>query len=191
MAAERTIGLVGSRAGSLIEDCFLNLKLLDLRLKGRVTMAKSEKTSIIEELKKSYSMELETVLNYLANSIDLDGVRAEEIKKALAADVSEELLHARALGERIKQLGGQAEGSLSLKFGQKSLQPPADTTDVIAVIVGVLEAEVGAITQYDKIIRQCEGTDYVTQDLAIRLLSQEEAHRVQFEGFLKEYRKKA
>ena len=74
-------------------------------------MSKTDRDSIIKELKKSYGMELETVLNYLANSIDLDGVRAEEIKKALAADVNEELLHARQLGERIKQLGGQAEGS--------------------------------------------------------------------------------
>jgi len=80
---------------------------------------------------------------------------------------------------------------LDLKFGQKSLQPPEDTTDVTGVIEGVLEAEEGAITEYNKIIRQCEGTDYVTQDLAIRLLAQEEAHRVQFEGFLKEYRKKS
>src|SRR5262249_23020984 len=162
--------------------CFLNLKLLDLRLKGRITMAKSDKSSIIDELKKSYSMELETVLNYLANSIDLDGVRAEEIKKALAADVSEELLHARALGQRTKQLGGQAERSLSVKYGHKWCQRPADTTDVIAVIEGVLEAEDGAIKQYNKIIFQCEGNDYVTQDLASRLVSQEEARRVQFDG---------
>ena len=39
-------------------------------------------------------MELETVMNYIANSINLDGVRAEEIKKALAANVVEELGHA-------------------------------------------------------------------------------------------------
>lgn len=40
---------------------------------------------IINELTKSYAMELERVQNYLANSIDLDGVRAEE-KKALLRD---------------------------------------------------------------------------------------------------------
>lgn len=154
-------------------------------------MMNTDKNSIVGELQKSYSMELETVLNYLANSINLDGVRAEEIKKALAADVAEELLHARQLGERIKQLGGQVAGSLDLRFGQRALQPSADTTDVIATIEGVLEAESAAITQYNKIIRQCEGNDYVTQDLAVRLLSQEEAHRVLFEGFLKEYRKKS
>jgi bacterioferritin len=151
----------------------------------------TDRNSIIEELQQSYSMELETVMNYLANSINLDGVRAEEIKKALAADVTEELLHARQLGERIKQLGGRVAGSLDLKLRQKTLQPSSDTTDVIATIEGVLEAEGTAITQYNKIIRQCEGNDYVTQDLAVRLLSQEEAHRVLFEGFLKEYRKKS
>ena len=154
-------------------------------------MAKPEKNTIIAELQKSYSMELETVTNYLAISIDLDGVRAEEIKKALAVDIAEELMHARQLGERIKQLGGAVGGSLSLKFGQKALQPPEDTTDVTSVIEGVIHAEEDAIRQYNMIIRLCEGTDYVTQDLCIRLLSSEEAHRVMFEGFLKEYRKKA
>src|SRR5207247_1159194 len=104
---------------------------------------------IINELRKSYAMELETVMNYLANSINLDGVRAEEIKKALAADVAEELLHARQLGERIKQLGGQVAGSLDLKLEQKALQPPSDSTDVIAIIEGVLEAEDAAITEYN------------------------------------------
>lgn len=153
-------------------------------------MAKASRNVIIQELLKSYSMELETVTNYLANSINLDGVRAEEIKKALAADINEELLHARQLGERVKQLNGAVPGSLALTFGQKALQPPKDTTDVISVIEGVIAAEEDAISQYNKIIRLCEGQDYVTQDLAIRLLSSEEAHRVMFEGFLKEYRKK-
>jgi bacterioferritin len=150
---------------------------------------KADRNTIIAELQKSYSMELETVTNYLANSIDLDGVRAEEIKKALAADIPEELGHARRLGERIKQLNGFVPGSLSLKFDQKALQPPEDTTDVTTVIDGVIKAEDEAITQYNKIVRLCEGQDYVTQDLAIQLLSSEEAHRVMFEGFLKEYRK--
>jgi bacterioferritin len=153
-------------------------------------MAKTSRKHIIEELLKSYSMELETVTNYLANSINLDGVRAEEIKKALAADITEELTHAQQLGERVKQLGGMIPGSLKLNFNQHPLQPPKDTTDVMSVIEGVIEAEESAIEQYNKIIRACEGEDYVTQDLCIRLLSSEEAHRVMFEGFLKEYRKK-
>ena len=150
-------------------------------------MPKASQNTIIKELQESYRMELETVMNYLAISIDLDGVRAEEIKKALAADITEELMHARQLGERIKQLSGFVPGSLALKFDQKCLQPPKDTTDVTSVIEGVIEAEDGSIDQYNKIIRLCDGYDYVTQDLAIKLLSDEEGHRQEFEGYLKEY----
>jgi bacterioferritin len=50
------------------------------------------KEQVLELLSTAYSMEIETVLNYLANSVNLDGVRAEEIKKSLAADVTEEMM---------------------------------------------------------------------------------------------------
>jgi bacterioferritin len=144
---------------------------------------------VIRELTVAYWMELETVQNYLANSSNLDGVRAEEIKKALALDVQEELTHAQSLAKRIRTLGGVVPGSMNFKPAQKSLQPPADTTDVVAVIRGVIEAEECAIAQYKKIIGLCEGEDYVTQDLCITLLATEEDHRREFAGFLKEYQK--
>lgn len=144
----------------------------------------------IEMLKVSYGMELETVMNYLANSINLDGVRAEEIKKALGEDVQEEIGHAQELGKRIKQLGGVIPGSKGITLGGQQ-QPPTDTTDVIGVIEAVIEAEEGACEQYRKIIRATDGADYVTQDLCIRLLADEEEHLVQFRGYLKEYRKDA
>ena len=143
---------------------------------------------VIEMLKTAYSMELETVLNYLANSINLDGVRAEEIKKSLAAEVPAELGHAQQLGHRIKQLGGQVPGSTSLDLGQQ-VQPPADTTDVTGVIRAVISAEEAAVKHYRKIIKATEGEDYVTQDMCITLLGDEEGHLVLFRGFLKEYAK--
>ena len=73
---------------------------------------------------------------------------------------------------------------------QKSLEPPDDPTDVVSVIKGVLQAEEDAIRHYKDIIKQTDGDDYVTQELAINILGQEEAHRQQFEGYLKEYTKK-
>ncbi len=139
-------------------------------------------------LQKAYCMELETVTNYLANSINLDGVRAEEIKKSLGADIQAEIGHAQQLGNRIKQLGGHVPGSASLETGTQQ-QPPEDTTDVVAVIKGVIEAEQGACDHYRKVIRATEGEDYVTQDLCVRLLADEEGHLIQFQGFLKEYLK--
>ena len=137
-------------------------------------------------LLESYQMELETVLNYLANSTNLDGVRAEEIKKSLAADVTGEIGHAQQLANRIKQIGGHVPGSKSLVFGGQ-IQPVTVTTDVVGVIKSVIAAEEAACAQYKKIIRAVDGEDYVTQDLCIRLLADEEGHLVQFKGFLKVY----
>ena len=147
----------------------------------------ASREEVIRMLIESYTMELETVANYLANSINLDGVRAEEIKKSLAADVTSEIQHAGDLGNRIKQLGGIVPGSLELRFGQKSLQSSENTTDVVSVIKAVIEAEEAACAQYNRVIQATDGKDYVTQDLCIRLLADEEEHLVQFRGFLKEY----
>lgn len=144
---------------------------------------------IIDNLKIAYAMELETVQNYIAASVNLDGVRSEVIKKALAADIAEELTHAQTLASRIKTIGGTVPGSFDLERGQESLQPLVDTTDVVGVIKGVIDAENSAIAQYNKIIQVSDGIDYVTQDMAIGLLAGEEEHRREFIGFLKEYEK--
>ena len=144
---------------------------------------------IIEELKVAYWMEIETVTNYIANSINLDGVRAEEIKKSLQADVLEELTHAQNLARRIKTIGGKVPGSSEFKSAQTSLQPKSDTTDVVSVIKGVIDAENSAIGQYNKLIKLCDGVDYVTQDLCIQSLADEEEHRRNFMGYLAEYEK--
>jgi len=77
-------------------------------------MDNDKRENIVSELKHAYAGELETVQNYLANSVDLDGVRAEEIKKSLAADIQEELGHANILARRIKVLGGRVPGSMEL-----------------------------------------------------------------------------
>ncbi|MFQ3225584.1 MAG: bacterioferritin [Lentimonas sp.] len=150
---------------------------------------KQNKQAIIDELCVAYAMELETVQNYIANSVHLDGIRSDVIKKALAADVATEIIHAQLLATRIKTLGGRVPGSLDNKCEQTYLQPPKDTTDVVFIIKGVIRAEEGAIAQYNKIIQLCETHDYVTQDQAIKILSDEEEHRREFLGFLKEYDK--
>lgn len=152
-------------------------------------MSDANRSQIIAELQAAYWMEIETVMSYIANSTNLDGVRAEEIKKALAADVQAELAHAQALARRIKTIGGTVPGSKAFKAGQDALQPPADTTDVTSVIKGVIAAEDAAIAQYNKLIKLCDGVDYVTQDLCITSLADEEEHRRDFMGFLREYEK--
>jgi len=150
----------------------------------------AKRKEIVSLLTQAYWMEIETVQSYIANSINLDGVRAEEIKNSLQTDVTAEIGHAQQFGRRIKELYGRVPGSFDFKPSQRSLQPPADTTDVVSVIKGVIEAEQGAIDHYTKVIQSCEGVDYVTQDMVVKILADEEGHLREFEGFLKEYERK-
>ncbi|MBA2432594.1 MAG: rubrerythrin [Chthoniobacterales bacterium] len=154
-------------------------------------MDNNKRDAIIAELKRAYAGELETVQNYLANSVDLDGVRAEEIKKALAADIQEELGHAQMLAKRIKVLGGRVPGSMELPREQQYMQPPQDSTDLISVIKGVIAAEDSAIAGYERITDLCDKVDPVTQDLAVTLLGDEQEHRRAFVGYLTEFERKS
>ncbi len=157
-------------------------------LKMTQTLDDSTRHKIIDLLVKAYNAELETVINYLANSVHLDGMLAQEIKESLKADVEEELGHARLLASRIKVLGGCIPGSQALKMSQASLQPPDSTVDLLSVIKGVIEAEDGAIDLYQQIIEATgDDKDPVTQDLAIQLKGDEEEHRREFVGFLRGY----
>ena len=145
--------------------------------------------AVVDLLRTAYLDELETVMNYLTNSIVLDGVRAEEIRESLQADIQEELGHAQQLGERLKQLDARPPASGDFTMRQESLQPPADSTDVLAVIEGVLDAEEDAIATYRELVQAARNADDpVTEDLGITLLADEEAHRTEFRGYRKEYR---
>jgi bacterioferritin len=147
----------------------------------------AERAEIIELLKKAYWMEIETVMSYIANSVNPDGVRAQEIIESLHEDVQEELGHAQQFASRIKELYGVVPGSLEFSAEQSYLQPPDHQTDIVHVVKGVIEAETGAIEHYNHIIEVTDGVDFVTQDMLIAILHDEEGHRRLFEGYLREY----
>ena len=148
---------------------------------------RGDREHLIEMLTKAYWMEIETVMSYVANSINPDGVRAQEIIESLEADVQEELGHAQQFAHRIKELYGVVPGSLDFTAEQTYLQPPEHQTDIVHVIKGVIEAETGAIEHYNRVIEFTDGLDLVTQDMVIAILHDEEGHRRLFEGYLREY----
>jgi len=143
--------------------------------------------NVVELLTKAYWMEIETVMSYLAASTNLDGVRAQEIKESLAADVEEELGHAKLFASRIKELYGVVPGSEGFAAEQSFLQPADEQTDVVHAIRGVIKAETGAIEHYTRIVEETDQIDPVTQDMVIGILRDEQGHRRLFEGFLREY----
>jgi bacterioferritin len=144
---------------------------------------------VISLLKTAYNDEMETVMNYLTNATVLDGVAAEEVKESLRTDAKqEELLHAERLGKRLKELDAQPPASFDFEPGQEALQPPEDTADVLSVIDGVIQYEEEAIETYRSLMNAArEADDPVTEDLAIDILSDEEAHRAEFRSFRKGY----
>jgi bacterioferritin len=146
-----------------------------------------QREELVELLKKAYWMEIETVMSYISNSINPDGVRAQEIIESLQEDIQEELGHAQQFANRIKELYGVVPGSLEFTAEQSYLQPPEHQTDIVHVIKGVIEAETGAIEHYNRIIEFTDGLDWVTQDMVIAILHDEEGHRRLFEGYLREY----
>jgi bacterioferritin len=146
-----------------------------------------KREEIIELLEHAYWMEIETVMSYIANSVNPDGVRAQEIKEALERDIEEELGHAKLFAQRIKELYGVVPGSEEFSAEQSYLQPPDHQTDIVHVIKGVIAAERGAIEHYSRITEETEGVDLVTQDMVIEILHDEQGHLRLFEGFLREY----
>ncbi len=148
-----------------------------------------KREQVIELLTKAYWMEIETVMSYISNSVNPDGVRAQEIKESLNTDIQEELGHAQEFANRIKELYGVVPGSMDFTAEQDFLQPPGDQVDIVHVIKGVIEAEAGAIDYYSKVIDFCADADPVTEDMVITILRDEQGHMRLFEGFLREYEK--
>jgi bacterioferritin len=148
---------------------------------------REKREEIIAMLAKAYWMEIETVMSYIANSVNPDGVRAQDIKESLEQDITDELGHAKLFAQRIKELYGVVPGSEQFAAEQSYLQPPEHQTDIVSVIRGVIEAETGAIEHYTKIVEATDQIDPVTNDMVIDILHDEQGHRRLFEGFLREY----
>ncbi len=62
------------------------------------------------------------------------------------------------------------------------MQPPEQSTDIARIIRGVIEAERGAIAHYTEIIEATDGVDWVTQDMLIQILRDEQGHLRLFEA---------
>jgi bacterioferritin len=120
---------------------------------------RDKREEIVGLLTEAYWMEIESVISYIANSVNPDGLRAQEVTEALEEDIQDELGHAQRFAQRIKELYGVVPGSMEFQATQPELQPPDDQTDIVHVIKGVIAPETGGIDHYNRII---EATDAST-----------------------------
>src|SRR3712207_1400474 len=130
--------------------------------------SREKREEIVALLQQAYWMEIETVMSYITNSVNPDGIRAQEVIESLQQDVQEELGHAQLFAGRIKELYGVVPGSMEFKPEQTYLQPPEESTDIVHVIRGVIQAENGAISHYNRIIEVAGDVDPVTEDMMIQ-----------------------
>jgi bacterioferritin len=128
-------------------------------------------------------MELGTVQNYTRTSVNLDGLRSEVIKKAVAADIVSEVQPAHQNHKRISPWPDPPAAQ------PKFPRPWKVTPNIVAGLKGGIAAEAPVVAQYTKTTELCDGVDYVTQGMIIGILGGEEDHRREFLGFLKEYGK--
>ena len=138
-------------------------------------------------LKKAYFMEIETVMSYITNSINPDGVRAQEIASPSRRTSRRSSATRRSSPTASRSSTAPSRARMEFTPEQSYLQPPEHQTDIVHVIKGVIEAETGAIEHYNRIIEFTDEIDPVTNDMVIAILRDEEGHRRLFEGFLREY----
>jgi bacterioferritin len=127
-------------------------------------------------------MEIETVMGYIANSVNLEGIRAQEIRESLERDIDEELAHARRLAARIKELYGVVPRLAGVRGGADVPAAAGRADPRRAGDQGVIEAESGAIAHYNRIIAAADGVDWVTQDFVIGILHDEAGHPAPVRG---------
>ena len=147
----------------------------------------SEREEIIELLKKAYWMEIETVMSYTParSTPTASAPRRSSSHWRRTSRRSSGTRSASRRGSRSSTASSPARSTSPAE--QCYLQPPAHQTDIVHVVKGVIEAETGAIEHYNRIIEFTDGLDFVTQDMVIGILRDEEGHRRLFEGYLREY----
>ena len=152
---------------------------------------REEREQIVAMLTKAYWMEIETVMSYIANSVNPDGVRAQEIIESLREDIQEELGHAHAVREP-HQGALRRRARLDGLPGRAVLPAAARAPDRHrARDQGRDRGRDRRDRHYNEIIEATEEIDPVTNDMVIAILRDEEGHRRLFEGFLREYEEQA
>ena len=131
---------------------------------------------LIEMLNKAISLELQVSIQYMWQHVRIYGFDhlaiAEELKK-IAID---EMKHAESIAERVDYLGGvPTTNPAKITIGDTPEQ----------MITNDMLAEEEGITFYKTIIEAAtKEKDYVTRELFVNILTDEEEHHNVFKGLL-------
>lgn len=165
-----------------IEKPFLT-DVQELRSRARASIQKGPMTpslqgdvnQTIEILQSVLATEIVCVLRYTMNAIVAVGISSESVKQEFDEHAAEEQKHARAVAERINQLGGtpdmNPEGLASRSASQYTVG-----ANLIEMIKENLVAERIACEHYRELIRYFGDKDPSTRVMMEGILANEEEH---------------
>lgn len=135
------------------------------------------RSALVSELIGAYWHEIETVSDHVASSTNRDGISGERIARSVREAVASDLEHAEQVAVRIRRLHAPAPSRDEFVTRQPSLRPPAEPLDNVSLLTGLIEAETAATRRYRRVAAAAsEARDWVTQDLAKRIIREKEIH---------------
>jgi bacterioferritin len=153
---------------------------------GTLTDADAYPASVADELEilqKSLAMEIVCWLRYSQHALVANGIRAEIVAAEFREHADAELAHAKRLGDRIVQLGGEPDLAPTTLVAS-----PAKYTrggDLRVMILDNLIEERVAIEWYRSAIASVGPHDATTRRLFESILEEEEEHAEDLSSFLR------
>jgi len=133
------------------------------------------KAAVIDVLNHARSMELQAIGQYMNQHYNLDDMDYGELAASIKLIAVDEMRHAEAFAERIKELGGEptAQPDGTVEKGQA----------VEAVFPFDTEQEDAAITAYSAFLRTCrDHGDSISAKLFETIIDEEQTHMNYFDG---------
>ncbi len=136
---------------------------------------KANRKTVIRLLNEALATEVICILRYKRHYFMTAGISARHVKARFLQHVTEERVHADQLVERIVQLGGKPELA-SGRLLTRSHAEHIEGDSLREMIRADLLAERAVIESYRDMISSIGPDDPMTQQVLVRILTQEEAH---------------
>jgi bacterioferritin len=143
---------------------------------GAVTPAyQADVKQTIDILQSVLATEIVCVLRYTMNAVAAAGISSDSVKEEFDEHAKEEQGHARAVAERINQLGGKPNFNPE-GLATRSASQYVDAGNLIDMIKENLIAERIACEHYRELIRYFGDKDSTTRVMMEGILAKEEEH---------------
>ncbi len=143
---------------------------------GAVTPGyRGDRDVVLKLLNVALATEIVCVLRYKRHFCMADGIHADPVKAEFSEHAKEEMAHADALAERVRQLGGEPDFDPT-RLLSKSHTEYQEGEGLVDMIREDLIAERIAIESYGEMIAFVGDTDPTTRRLLEWILGQEEEH---------------